>query len=69
MPDTKYYVEWHVRLGKWVVKYKGVIQARFDTKAEAEDWGRRHFPGHGHDSERVQVRKNSPRGARRGEWL
>lgn len=67
--DTKYYVEWRERIQEWVVEYRGSVQAKFATKEEAEEWGRINFPGHGHDSERVQVRKNSPRGARRGEWM
>ncbi len=67
--DTKYYVEWRERIQKWVVEYRGDIKAKFGTKEEAEQWGRANYPGHGHDSERVQVRKNSPRGVRRGEWL
>lgn len=67
--DTKYYVEWRERIQKWVVEYRGSVQATFDTKEEAEEWGRRNFRGHGHESERVQVRSNSPHGARRGEWL
>jgi len=67
--DTKYYIKWHQRIEKWVIKYCGDIQARFDTKAEAQDWGTKNFPSHGHEEERVQVRSNSPRGARKGEWL
>jgi hypothetical protein len=67
--DTKYYVEWRERIQKWVVEYRGSVQATFDTKQEAEDWGKRNFPGHGHESERVQVRKNSPKRAKRGEWM
>jgi hypothetical protein len=67
--DTKYYVEWRERIQKWVVEYRGSIQGKFDTKEQAENWGKRNFPGHGHDSERVQVRKNSPPHVRRGEWL
>jgi len=67
--DTKYYVDWRERIQKWVVLYHGDVQATFDIKEEAEEWGRRNFRGHGHESERVMVRKNSPRGARRGEWM
>ena len=67
--DTKYYVERRARVKKWVVEYRGEVKASFDTKEEAELWGRRNYPGHGHESERVQVRENSPRGARRGEWM
>jgi hypothetical protein len=66
--DTKYYIEWHAKIGKWVVKYLGKIQAHFDTQAEALQWGRGSFPGHGHETERVQVRENSPRGVKPGEW-
>jgi hypothetical protein len=67
--DTKYYIEWREKIQRWAVAYQGNVQAKFNTKVEAEEWGRRNFSGHGHDSERVQVRRNSPRGARRGEWL
>jgi hypothetical protein len=67
--DTKYYIEWRERIRKWVVLYRCNVQATFDTKEEAEEWGRRNFAGHGHDSERVRVRKDSPRGAKRGEWM
>jgi len=69
MPDSKYYIEWHENIKKWVVKYRGQIYAQFDTKVEAHDWGQRNFPDHGHEEERVVVRENSPRGAKRGEWM
>jgi hypothetical protein len=67
--DTKYYIEWHERKGKWVVKYRGDIKAEFDRKKEPREWGRANYPGQGHEEERVQVRENSPRGARKGEWM
>lgn len=69
MADTKYYIEWHERIAKWVVKYKGQIVATFDTKIEAHNWGRRNFLGHGHEEERVVVRGNSPTRAKVGEWM
>jgi hypothetical protein len=66
--DTKVYVEWRGTLEKWIVKYKGSIQASFGTQAVAVDWATRNFPGHAVEIERVQVRTNSPKGVRRGEW-
>jgi hypothetical protein len=67
--DTKYYIDGRERIQKWLVEYRGNVQARFDTKEEAEEWRRLNFRGHGHDSERVQVRKNSPRGVKWEEWM
>jgi hypothetical protein len=32
--DTKVYLEWRAKLEKWVVEYRGQVQAQFDTKAE-----------------------------------
>jgi len=69
MADTKYYIEKHKKIEKWVVKFQGGIKAEFGTKKEAQKWGKRNFPGHGHEEERVQVRSNSPRGVREGEWM
>ena len=66
--DTKYYVEWHPKENHWVVKYRGQIYARFNTQAQALDYGKSTFPGHSHETERVQVRENSPRGVKPGEW-
>lgn len=67
--DTKVYLEWRAKLEKWVVEYRGQVQAQFDTKAEADQWMRASFPDHGKERERVQKRKNSPRGAKVGEWM
>jgi hypothetical protein len=67
--DTKYYIEKQKKSQKWAVEYQGDTHGGFDTKDEARDWGKRKYPGHGHEEERVQVRKNSPRGAKRGEWM
>ena len=67
--DSKLYIEWRQKLEKWVVEYREQIQAQFDTKAEAVQWLRRNFPDHGYETERVQVRSNSPRGAKPGQWL
>ena len=67
--DTKTYTEWREALGKYVVLLRGQVQATFDTKKEADDWAQAAFPSRGHESQRVQVRKNSPRGVRSGEWL
>jgi hypothetical protein len=67
--DTKTYTEWRESLGKYVVLLRGQVQATFDTKKEADDWAEGAFPDRGHESERVQVRENSPPGARKGEWL
>jgi hypothetical protein len=67
--DTKYYIEKPKKIQKWVLEYQDVVQAKFDTKTEAKEWGRKHFPGHGHESERVQVRENSPKGAKKGQWM
>lgn len=67
--DTKYYIEKERKTQEWEVEYQGHIQAGFDTKAEAEEWGKKKYPGHGHESERVIVRKGSPRGARKGQWM
>jgi hypothetical protein len=67
--DTKTYTEWRESLKKYVVLFRGAVQGTFDTKADADRWARQAFPGRGHESERVQVRENSPRGARNGEWM
>lgn len=67
--DTKYYVEWRERIKKWVVLYGGNVQGQFDTKEQAQDWAKYRFSGHGHESERVRVRRDSPKGAKRGEWM
>jgi hypothetical protein len=32
--DSKVYLEWRAKLGKWVVEYHGQVQAQFDTKAQ-----------------------------------
>jgi len=65
--DTKVYLEWRAKLGKWVIEYRGQVQAQFDTKAAGNQWTRANFPDHGKERERVQKRKNSPRGAKVGE--
>lgn len=66
--DSKFYIEWHGSLGKWVVKYADHIQAQFNNQEEALHWGQRNYRNHGREIERVQVRSNSPRGAKVGEW-
>jgi hypothetical protein len=66
--DTKLYIEWRETLGKWIVKYQGRVFSQHDTQAKAETWVQRNYPSHAYEVERVQVRENSPRGARRGEW-
>lgn len=66
--DTKVYVEWRASLEKWTVRFRGAIHASFNTQAQAVDWAVRSFPGHAVEIERVQVRENSPRGVRPGEW-
>jgi hypothetical protein len=66
--DTKLYVEWRETLKKWVVKFQGRVISQHDTQADAQKWVERHYPSHAYETERVEVRKNSPRGARPGEW-
>jgi hypothetical protein len=66
--DSKLYIEWRDTLGKWIVKYQTQIVSQQDTQAAAERWVRIRYPGHGYEVERVVVRKNSPKGARHGEW-
>jgi len=67
--DSKIYIEWRSREGKWVVENRGQILARFDTKLEAKKWVRRHYPGEGFEEERVVVREDSPKGAKPGQWM
>jgi hypothetical protein len=67
--DSKVYLEWRAKLGKWVVEYRGQVQAQFDTKAQGEQWMRTNFPNHGKERERVQKRTNSPHGVKVGEWM
>ena len=66
--DSKLYIEWREKLGKWVIEYRGNVVSQHNTQLEAEQWKQTHYPNHGHEIERVQVRSNSPRGARVGEW-
>jgi hypothetical protein len=66
--DSKLYIQWREKVGKWVVEYRGNVVSRHDTQEEAEQWKKSHYPNHGHEKERVQVRKNSPPGVRVGEW-
>lgn len=66
--DTKLYVEWRETLKKWVVKFQGRVIAQQDTQAEAQKWIQRNYPSHAYETERVEVRKNSPRGVKPGEW-
>jgi hypothetical protein len=66
--DTKLYVEWRETLKKWVVKFQGQVISQHDTQAEAQKWVERNYPSHAYETERVQVRENSPRGAKPGEW-
>lgn len=66
--DTKLYVEWRETIKKWVVKFQGRVISQHDTQADAQKWVERHYPSHAYETERVEVRKNSPRGARPGEW-
>jgi len=66
--DSKIYIEWRARGEKWVVENRGQVLARFDTKLEAKAWVRHHYPGEGFEEERVQVRDNSPYGAKPGQW-
>jgi hypothetical protein len=67
--DSKIYIEWGAREKKWCVKNCGQTLARFDTKEEAKSWVRRNYPGEGFEEERVVVREDSPRGAKRGQWM
>jgi len=64
--DSKFYIEWRESLGKWIVKFQGSIQAQFDTQAQAEQWVKTHYPNHGREIERVQIRSNSPHGVKVG---
>lgn len=66
--DSKLYIEWRERLGKWVVEYRGNVVSQHNTQAEAEQWKRAQYPNQGYEVERVQVRNNSPRGVKVGEW-
>jgi hypothetical protein len=66
--DTKLYVEWRETLKKWVVKFQGRVIAQQDTQAEAQKWIQRNYRSHAYETERVEVRKNSPRGVKPGEW-
>ena len=66
--DTKLYLEWRVRIGKWIVSYHGRVISQHETQAQAEKWVKRNYPSHAYEIERVQVRENSPPGAKRGEW-
>jgi hypothetical protein len=66
--DTKLYVEWRKTLGKWIVRFQGRVISQHDTQAQAQGWVERNYPSHAYETERVQVRENSPRGAKRGEW-
>jgi hypothetical protein len=66
--DTKLYVEWRETLKKWIVKFEGRIISQHDTQAEAQKWVERNYPSHAYETERVEVRKNSPRGVKPGEW-
>jgi hypothetical protein len=67
--EARIYIEWHERAGKWFVETHSQVLGKFDTKQEAKDWVRRTYPGHGFDEERVVVREDSPKGAKRGQWL
>jgi hypothetical protein len=67
--DSKTYIDWRESENQWVVGKRGQIVARFETKLDAINWVRRHYPGEGFEEERVQVRENSPRGAKRGQWM
>jgi hypothetical protein len=67
--DSKVYLEWRAKLGKWVIEYHGQVQAQFDTKAQGDQWMLANFPNQGKERERVQKRKNSPRGVKVGEWM
>jgi hypothetical protein len=66
--DTKLYVEWRETLKKWVVKFQGRVIAQQDTQAEAQKWIERNYPSQAYETERIEVRKNSPRGVKPGEW-
>jgi hypothetical protein len=68
MPDSKLYIEWRESLGSYVVLYRGQVLVRAGTQKEAIDWVESHYPNHAYEVERVQVRSNSPRGVRIGEW-
>ncbi len=66
--DTKLYVEWRETLKKWIVKFEGRVISQQDTQAEAQKWVARNYSSHAYETERVEVRKNSPRGVKPGEW-
>ena len=66
--DSKLYVEWRESLGKWIVKYQGELKSQQETQEKAINWVESNYPGHAFEVERVQIRENSPRGVRRGEW-
>lgn len=66
--DLKLYIEWRGSLGMSVVKYHGSVISQHPVQDEAERWVKRNYPNHGYEIERVQVRKNSPRGVKPGEW-
>jgi hypothetical protein len=66
--DTKLYVEWRETLKKWVVKFQGRVIAQQDTQAEAQKWIERNYPSQAYETERIEVRKNAPRGVKPGEW-
>jgi hypothetical protein len=66
--DSKFYIEFNKKLDKWIVRYRGEVQAHFSTQNEALEWGLAVYPGHGYEIERVHIRSNSPRGVKRGEW-
>ena len=55
-------------LTKWIVKFQGRVISQHDTQAEAQKWVERNYPSHAYETERVEVRKNSPRGVKPGEW-
>lgn len=66
--DSKLYIEWSESLENWVVKYQGQVVSQHRTQSHAEQWVQGNYPNHGYEIERVQVRRNSPRGAKKGEW-
>lgn len=68
MPDSKLYVEWRERLKCYVVIYQGRVLKQAENQKEATDWIDANYPDHAYEIERVLVRKNSPRGAKVGEW-
>ena len=66
--DSKLYIEWRESLGKWIVKYQGLLKSEHNTQERAEHWVQNNYPGHGYEIERVIVRTNSPHGVKKGEW-